>query len=179
MDAPEQKWPTTSTAFCCTNSLATGEAFCGSQPSSPTAILSFLPSAPPLALTSSIACCAPRFICSPMNAKSPDIGPARPTKIGSVSLICLGAPAAGEAGGLGAAAEGTAGGLGALAGGAAGGLGAPVGGTAAGLGALDGTPGGRFGSPTAAPAHAAAATIDTATNRLMLPALHHHHGHAP
>src|SRR5262249_2619096 len=51
---------------------------------------------------SSIACCAPRFICSPMKANGPDIGPATATgRSCSLSLGALGAAAGALAGGFG------------------------------------------------------------------------------
>src|SRR5947207_669182 len=150
MEASEQKWPTTSAAFCCTSWVATPEARCESQPSSTTASFSFLPRTPPLALRSSIACCPPRFICSPMKANGPDIGPAIPTRIGS-SFGALGVVGFD---GFGAVAVLGLGGFGAL-----GGLGV--------LGVL-----GVLGAPVAPPASAAVMTRNAARNRLMSPVPH-------
>jgi hypothetical protein len=51
----------------------------GSQASSPTSSLIFLPSTPPAALMSATAASAPFLSCVPNVASAPDIGPATPT----------------------------------------------------------------------------------------------------
>src|SRR6187397_1079973 len=58
---------------------ATERACLGSQASSPTSSLSFLPSTPPAALMSATACSAPFLSWRPNVASPPVIGPATPT----------------------------------------------------------------------------------------------------
>src|SRR5271154_3362695 len=76
IDDPEQAWPSTNLICCPTMRLATVTACFGSQASSSMTILILRPSTPPASLIAAAAVSAPRFICSPMLATGPVIGPA-------------------------------------------------------------------------------------------------------
>src|SRR4051812_7035546 len=76
IDEPEQACPSTNLICGLTILLATATACFGSQASSSITILIFRPLTPPASLMAAAAVSAPRFICSPMLATGPVIGPA-------------------------------------------------------------------------------------------------------
>src|SRR5579863_7603989 len=78
MVTPELKWPITNLTPSPTKLLATETPCFGSETSSPKSTLIFLPRMPPAALMSSAACWVPFFICAPVAAFGPVIGPPTP-----------------------------------------------------------------------------------------------------
>src|ERR1700749_1742091 len=76
IDEPEQAWPSTYLICCPTIRLATATACFGSHASSSITIEILRPLTPPASLIAAAAVSAPRFICSPMLATGPVIGPA-------------------------------------------------------------------------------------------------------